>query len=396
LMTSVMDRADKIAEYIGECKKMGIAVLPPDVNESLARFTVVEVDGEACIRFRMNAIKNLGRPTVAAIVVEREKDGLYRSLTEFINRLQSANLGRFADLNKRGLESLIKAGAFASFGGARSQYINVYERFLSGSQSSRKNNMAGQMSLLDMDFDDDGGGDMFQDELPNIAEFPMKKLLEDEKEVLGIYVSGHPLMDYEDILRSRVNATSTDFMVIEDEELMVETDSSLMDNQMVTVGGIVSKKNIVYTRRENKPMAFVTIEDLQGSLEIVVFPNLYQTHGGRMTEGAAVLVEGRVNHKEEQASVVISEKIQFLDRSEEATTTLWLKMREGKAIPMEDIMTLLSRYGGQTPVVVYDEASGERKKVTERYWVNSKNEDLLDGLKSLLGEDCVVLKRNAG
>jgi len=391
-MTSVMDRADKIAEYIGECKKMGLEVLPPDVNESLARFTVVEAGGEDAIRFGMNAIKNLGRPTVAAIVAERENDGPYRSLTEFINRLQSVDLGKSADLNKRGLESLIKAGAFASFGGTRSQYISVYERFLAGSQSSRKNNMAGQMSLLDMDLDEDSG-DMFQDELPQIAEFPMKKLLEDEKEVLGIYVSGHPLMDYESLLKGRVNATSTDFIQSEDEEMTGQAGGSLADNQIVTVGGIVSKKNIVYTRRENKPMCFVTIEDLQGFLEIVVFPNLYQTHGGRLVEGAAVLVEGKVNIKEEAASVVISEKIQFLDKdSEAADTTLWLKVPKEKQVPLEDVMTLLSRYGGHTPVVVYDEASGERRRVSERYWVNSRNGDLLDRLRDLLGADCVVLK----
>jgi DNA polymerase-3 subunit alpha len=297
-----------------------------------------------------------------------------------------------ADLNKRGLESLIKAGAFSSFGGARSQYINVYERFLTGSQNSRKYNIAGQMSLLDMDFDNvTGGGDLFFDELPNIPEFPMKKMLEDEKEVLGIYVSGHPLMDFEDYLSQRVNATSKDFMMAEGEEMTGP--GGLMDNQMVTVGGIVTKKNIVYTRRENKPMCFVTIEDLQGFFEIMLFPNLYQIHGGQLVEGTAVLVEGKVNLKEEQASIVICEKIQFLEKDSEAVgQTLWLKVAKDKPVPPEDIMALLSRYGGQTPVMVYDEASGERKKVTQRYWVNCRNEDLLDRLRDLLGMDCVVLK----
>jgi len=205
-------------------------------------------------------------------------------------------------------------------------------------------------------------------------------------------------MDYEDFLRSRISATSKDFVQDEDEEITGEQVSSLYDNQIVTVGGIVTKKNIVYTRRENKPMCFVTIEDLQGSLEIVVFPNLYHIHGGRLTEGTAILVEGKVNIKEEAASVVISEKIQFLDKTEETTLTLWLKIPASIAGTvsdrplLEDVMATLSRYGGQTPVVIYDEASGERKKVAERYWVNSKNDDMLVRLKDLLGTDCVVLK----
>ncbi|MCL2573116.1 MAG: DNA polymerase III subunit alpha [Defluviitaleaceae bacterium] len=392
LMTSVMDRADKIAEYIGECKKMGLELLPPDVNESLARFTVVDYEGKPAIRFGMNAIKNLGRPTVSIIVAERENSGKYKTLTEFINRLQSVEATKSADLNKRGLEALIKAGAFSSFGGTRSQYMAVYERFLSGSQNSRKSNMAGQISLLDMSFDDDeGAGEVFQDELPKIEEFPIKKLLEDEKEVLGIYVSGHPLMDYEDYLKRHISATSADFVYNEDEEITGQS-GNLEDDQKVIVGGIVSKKNIVYTRRDNKPMCFITIEDLKGFLEVVVFPNLYHIHGSKLVEGAAVLVEGKVNIKEEQASVVVCETLRFLEKDGDVSETLWLKIEKDKHISMEDIIAILSRYGGLAPVMIYDEASGERKKVAERYWINSKNEDLLHSLKGLLGDGCVVLK----
>ncbi|MCL2377304.1 MAG: DNA polymerase III subunit alpha, partial [Defluviitaleaceae bacterium] len=393
LMTSVMDNTSKIAEYISECKKMGLAVLPPDVNESLPHFSVAEADGEVSIRFGMNAIKNLGRPTVAAIVANRAADGPYKSLTEFINRLQTA------DLNKRGLESLIKAGAFTSFGGARSQYMNIHERLLTGVASSRKHNMAGQMSLLDMDFEDEGdSADIFQDDLPDIEELPMKKLLEDEKEVLGIYVSGHPLLDYEDRLRDRVNAFSIDFAQNEDEETaMTDQQSSLKDGQQVVVGGIISKKNIVYTRQKREPMCFITIEDLHGFVELVVFPHLYQIHGGQLVEGRAVLVEGKVSLREDQGNAVLCEMIQFLDGSSEASTaTLWLKIPKSSHVPMEDVMALLSRYGGQTPVVIYDEASGERRKVTDRYWINSKNEDLLSKLREMLGVDCVILRGNAG
>jgi len=387
LMTSVMDSTDKVAEYIAECKKMGLKVLPPDVNESFGHFSVTEDDGKDAIRFGMNAIKNLGRPTVAAIVAQRELDGPFKSLTEFINRLESG------DINKRGLESLIKAGAFTSFGGSRRQYMDVYERYLAGAASSRKNNIQGQMSLLEMDFGEESI-DMLSDDLPNLPEFPIKKLLSDEKEVMGIYVSGHPVLEFEDQIKRHVNAFSTDFAQNTEEDEINTTggneESKLQDGQRVTVGGIVTKKNIIYTRRGGNPMCFLTIEDLFGSFETIIFPNIFEKQGKDLMEGAGLIIEGKVSLREDQGNAVIAEKIRFLDK--QAQGTLWLKIPAASHIAAEDIMTVLSRFGGETPVVIYDEKSGQRMKVTDKYWINSSNEGLMNDLRDMLGVSSVVMK----
>jgi len=390
LMTSVMDNTDKVGEYIGECKKMGLTVLPPDVNESFGHFTVTESGGEAAIRFGMNAIKNVGRHMTKAIVAEREKGGSYGSLTEFIDRMPSG------DLNKRGVESLIKAGAFTSFGGHRSQYLNVYERFLSGASGARKNNIEGQMSLLDMDFGGEGQ-ELYHDDLPNLPELPIKQLLADEKEVLGIYVSGHPMQEFEEQMRRYVTAYSTDFAQSEEDDMVEqqEHESTLQDGQRVAVGGIIGKKNVVYTRRDNKPMCFLTIEDIYGTLETVIFPNLYQTYAGELLEGRGVIIEGKVNLREERGNSLVADSIRILGKGEGDSgkeMSLWLKIPVGSGVAVEELMGILSRYGGETPVVIYDEKNDKRLRVTDKYWVNCDSEELLVKLGEVLGVGSVVFR----
>ena len=387
LMTSVMGSTDNVAEYINECKKMGITVLPPDVNESLGHFSVVETGGKPAIRFGLNAIKNLGRNTVAAIVAGREKDGPYRSLSEFINRLPAH------DVNKRGVESMVKAGAFASFGGNRCQYMNVYERFLTGAAQTRKYNIAGQMSLLEMDFGQESE-DVFQDELPDLAEFPLKKLLADEKEVLGIYVSGHPVSEYEEQLKRYVSAHSIDFAQNDDEEFVEQT-SKLADGQTVAIGGIIAKKNIAYTRRTGDAMCFLTIEDIYGTVEAVIFPNMYKIYSKELVEGRGVVIEGKVSLREEQGNAVVCDKIRLLNKDGEDAEkgmTLWLKIPEGSDASCEGIMNILSRYGGETPVMIYDEGAGKRLRVANQYHANIANDGLLEDLRGMLGVDSVVIK----
>ncbi|MCL2396744.1 MAG: DNA polymerase III subunit alpha [Defluviitaleaceae bacterium] len=389
LMTSVMGNTDNVAHYINECKKMGLTVLPPDVNESFGHFSVSEHQGKTAIRFGMNAIKNLGRPTVAAIVAGRAKDGPYSTLTEFISRLDSG------DINKRGLESLIKAGAFSSFGGNRCQYMNVYERFLSGAASTRKNNIEGQMSLLEMAFGQESE-ELYHDDLPNLEEFPVKKLLADEKEVMGIYISGHPLLEYDEQIKRHVSHYSTDFAQGDEDELIEhEAETSLTDGQRVVIGGIIAKRNIVYTRRNNNAMCFLTLEDMFGSVEAVIFPNIYQIHGNQLLDGRAVIIEGKVSLREDQGNAVIADKVRILDKDEDKISTdtaLWLKIPYQSAVTTEELMNTLSQYGGDTPVVVYDEKTGQRMRVTDKYWVNCANQDLLTKLRDMLGTGSVVIK----
>ena len=395
LMTSVMDSTDKVAEYIGECKKMGIVVRPPDVNESLGHFSVADFDGGRAIRFGLNAIKNLGRPTVAAIVACRA-DGPYRSLSEFINRLQAAH----SDINKRGLESLIKAGAFTSFGGNRCQYLNVYERFLEGAANTRKNSVAGQMSLLDFDMGDDSI-DMFADDLPDLPEFALDKLLADEKDVMGIYVSGHPVAEYEEQLRRHVTAYSTDFAqqegdFEEDAQPAGDAGNKLTDGQFVVVGGLVAKRNVIYTRRTGEPMCFLEIEDAYGTVEAVIFPKMFATYGKELVDGRGVVIEGKVSLREDQGNAVIADRIKLLEKSADvakaAEMTLWLKIPQARPVADEEILRLLSRYGGDTPVTIYDERTGGRRRVAHRYHVNVAGEGLIDDLRELLGAECVIVK----
>ena len=224
LMTSVMDNAAKVSGYVEECKKMGIQLLPPDINEGYRQFSVS--DGK--IRFALAAIKNVGKGAVDALVAEREKNGPFTSMTDFCNRMESG------EWNKRGIESLIKGGAMDSLGGFRSQYMVIYKSILDGIGQARKNNIEGQLNLFDMD----GGDESFQqqDELPPIQEYPLREKLAMEKEVLGIYVSGHPLAEYEEQLRRKISHSSLDFLPVEEGEdrLQVEEETK------VIVGGMVA------------------------------------------------------------------------------------------------------------------------------------------------------------
>ena len=394
LLTSIMGQTSKVAEYLGECKKLGIEVLPPDINQSFGNFAVV---GDNQIRFGLNAIKNLGRPTVATLVREREKGGDFRSLTDFLNRVVDG------DMNKRSLESLIKAGALTSLGGKRSQYIAIYESLLTSVSNSKKQNMAGQMSLMDMAFGIENHGkepktELVSDPLTEMPEYTIEKMLADEKDVMGIYVSGHPINAYDSQMRNFVNAYSRDFMVedndgIEDAAIGVSPDDEgLKDGQMVVVGGIITKKNIVYTRKNNIPMCFLTIEDLYGYLEVVVFPAIYQEVATQLNNGQVVLIDGKVSAKEDQAGSVICEKIRFLQPDDNSQKTLWLKIPAESGLTPQDLLEGLSRYGGTTPVVIYDEATKSRLRLKLEHWINAESQALIATLQDILGDDAVVLK----
>ncbi len=370
LMTSVMDNAGKVSSYIEECKKMGIALLPPDINEGYGHFSVS--DGK--IRFSLAAIKNVGRGVVNALVDERNRGGIFQSMTEFCNRMETG------EINKRCFESLIKAGAMDSLGGARSQYMAIYKSILDGIGQARKNNIEGQLNLFELDMGEESY--QLQDDLPNVAEFVPRDKLAMEKEVLGIYVSGHPLAEYGDSLRRKTSHSSMDFLPAEEGEERQQ----IADETKVIVGGMIAGVSVKYTRNNDK-MAFLTLEDFQGMIEIIVFPKVYQQFSELLQEEAVILVKGRANVSADGEAKVIASQLQLL----QLTTSLWLKIEKEKEIPLQQITSILMQYKGDIPVYIYEEKTKEKRKAEKKNWVNGSIE-LQEVLRLLLGEGNVVMK----
>lgn len=376
LMTSVMDNTPKVSGYIEECKKMGIKLLPPDINEGYAHFSVF--DGK--IRFGLAAIKNVGKNVIKAVVADREKKGYYKSLTEFCNRLSGG------ELNKRCIESFIKSGAFDSFGGKRSQYMSSYKGIIEGIGQAKKNNIEGQLNLFDMANDTDNINSM-ADILPNIDEFPENKILAMEKEVLGIYVSGHPLSAYEEILKRKTSCSSRDFMVD-----TRDYENPLKDNQSVIIGGLISAISIKYTKN-NKQMAFLSIEDMHGIVEAIVFPNVYEKFSHLITEENVIIIEGRVNISDDENGKIICESIRGINEPEEEKKWLSVGIIIGKSnnIKTEDIIPILSKYPGNCPVYIKDIAGGVTFKADRKYWIKP-NDNIVSELGSIIGNDCITIK----
>ena len=375
LMTSVMDNAAKVSGYVEECKKMGIQLLPPDINEGYKQFSVS--DGK--IRFALAAIKNVGRGAVDALVKEREENGPYTSLTDFCNRMEGG------EWNKRGIEGLIKGGALDSFGGFRSQYMTIYKNILDGIGQARKNNIEGQLNLFDLG----GSDDVFQqkDELPDIPEYSPRDKLAMEKEVLGIYVSGHPLAEYEEVLRRKISHTSLDFIPPEEDEdrLQVEEETK------VIVGGMAAGISVKYTRNNDK-MAFLTLEDFQGSMEVILFPKVYEKCAAFLREEEAYIVKGRANVSADGEGKVIAMDVLPLALGEkEPPKSVWLKLEQGKNVPFQQITAILRKYGGDVPVYIYDEKTKQKMKADRIYWVTGEDA-LCEDLRMLLGERNVALK----
>ncbi|MBO8434897.1 MAG: DNA polymerase III subunit alpha [Tyzzerella sp.] len=376
LMTSVMDNTTKVSGYIDECKKMGIQLLPPDINEGYAHFSVF--DGK--IRFGLGAIKNVGRNVIKAIVSDREQNGYYKSLTEFCNRLDGG------ELNKRCIESFIKSGAFDSFGGKRSQYMEAYKNIVDGVGKAKKNNIEGQINLFDMGFDDDSQSEnAYTDVLLDMDEYPENVILSMEKEVLGIYVSGHPLSSYEEDLRRKTSCSSIDFMLETREEK-----GSVKDNQSVIIGGLISKVTKKYTRSNNQ-MAFISIEDMQGVVEVVVFPNVYEKFAHLIKEENVVIINGRANISDEEDGKIICEGIKDINDNEKSWFSIGIIIGKTNNIKTEDIIPILSKYQGSCPVYIKDVVSGNTFKADRRYWV-SPSDSLVNELKSMLGDDCIAIK----
>lgn len=376
LMTSVMDNSSKITGYIDTCRKMDIKVLPPDINEGHAFFDAK--DGH--IIYGLAAIKNVGKNMIDRIVEEREKGGSFKSLTDFYNRMESK------DTNKRSIESLILAGAFDKLGGKRSQYMAVYKQIANGINLSRKNNISGQMDFFGL-----GGNEAVEDKdhLPDIPEFDSKDLLNYEKDVMGIYLSGHPLDKVRETLETYTNFKSNQLIIREDEEDNVE------DGQAVTVGGILVEKKVIFTKM-NKKMAFLTLEDTVGTMEVIVFPNLYEKFA-RINEERVFVVKGRVSIKEETNAVILADDLTTLENILDPGCDephILLRLDEDLRTPevRNGLLHIFMRYSGNTKIIVENTEDGTKKPFPHKYNVTI-SEALIKELADLIGENHIIVNK---
>ena len=371
LMTSVMDNGNKAAEYILICRQMGIAILPPDINEGESGFTV---SGNA-IRYGLSAIKSVGKSVVDTIVAERERGGLFTSMENFAERMSNK------EVNKKTLENFIKSGALDSMPGNRRQKMMVAPELLEQKNREKKTSIAGQMSLFD--FVGEESKDDFRLTLPAVAEYPKEELLAFEKETLGIYVSGHPMDAYESMWRKNITATTIDFMVDE------ETDKAkVMDNSIVTIGGMVTGKTTKATRT-GQMMAFITLEDMLGSVEVLVFPNVYESNRELFREEEKLFIQGRVSIGDDPVGKLIcSHVIPFRDVPRE----LWIQFEnlESYRGGEQAFLDLLKDSEGGDRVVVYLKQE-KAKKILPENWKVKADPELLGKLTKILGEKNVRL-----
>ena len=336
LMTSVIDNPSKVAEYIMTSRSMGIQILPPDINVGENGFSVA--DGQ--IRYALSAIKSVGRPVIDAVVAEREARGPYLNLGDFVTRVTDR------DMNKRVVEHFIKAGAMDSLGGTRKQLLSVYLQVMDGIQQNRKNNLAGQISLFDI-ADEEEKVD-YRVSLPDVGEYSKEMKLAFEKEVLGIYISGHPLEEYRETWKKNITNTTADFAM--DEET---GETRVADGAKVTIGGMITEKKIKYTKNE-KVMAFLQVEDLVGSVEVIVFPRDYERYGSTVMEDSKVFVRGRVSVEEDRDAKLVCEQITTF---EQMPKKLWIKFptREAYEAKKDTLFDILREAEGKDHVVIYVE-----------------------------------------
>ncbi len=372
LMTSVMDNTSKISEYILTCRQMGIEILPPDINEGESGFSV---SGNA-IRYGLSAIKSVGRSVVEAIIEERERGGLYVTMDDFVERMT----GR--EVNRRTLENFVKSGAMDSLPGNRRQKLTIADDLLEEKSKTRKNGLEGQMTLFDFAMEEDKK--QYQISMPDVQEYPKAELLAFEKEVLGIYVSGHPMDEYLDVWKKSVTAKTTDFIVDD------ETGKAILsENDYVTVGGIIAER-VQKITRNGKMMAIVTLEDPLGSVEVLVFPNHYEDHRELYAEENRVFIQGRVAMDDGAAAgkVILDRVIPF----DAVPKELWLQFADKPSYDRQqrEIMDLLGSSRGEDTVVIWL-AKERGKKVLPDSRRVSADADLLEKLEQKLGTGNVKL-----
>lgn len=366
LMTSCIENPGKVSEYILNCRQMGIRILPPDINHSEGVFSV-EGNG---IRYGLSAIKGIGLPVMEAIVAERKQNGPYKTLKDFMERLTNR------EVNKRTIENFIKAGAFDGLGGTRRQFMMVYVQILDSVTREKKNSMTGQMSLFDLVGEEEKAA--FDIKLPEVGEYSKETKLAFEKEVLGVYISGHPLEEYEERWRRGISATTADFQP--DDET---GQPKVQDGEKAIVGGMITERTIKYTRN-NKTMAFLTLEDLVGTLEIVVFPRDYEKNADLMNVDSKVFIRGRISAEDDRPSKLICEKILPFD---DLPRELWIQFQDKEMYETQvhALYEQLKESDGNDQVVLYIKKERAMKKLPPSRNVKI-DRDLLEKLTKCYGD----------
>jgi len=374
LLTSVLDSQDKVAEYIGECRENHIALLPPDVNQSDADFTV---DGDN-IRFGLVAVKGVGRGVIQNLLAERGKGGPYLSFPDFCRRLSGS------DLNRRVVESLIKCGAFDSLGYKRSQLLQVYGQVLDGEAQQRKKNLEGQFDLFGGGDQDKGGEDELT--LPNIPEFSPRELMNMERETTGLYLSGHPMDEFKAAVKRAKACPIGGIMADFAGEGGPQT---YHDEQRLTIAGVVASSK-TKTTRNNSLMAYVTMEDDTGSMETLCFARVLEESGSYIKEGMPLLVTGRLSVREEKAPQLMVDRVKPLtaeDEGEVVEQKLYLKLETTQERTLHLLQSILEMFPGENAVVLYCADTGRRLGATCQL-----HPALIAEMKERLGEKNVVVK----
>lgn len=369
IMTSVIDNTSKVAGYIYACKQMNIGILPPDVNESQMEFTVE--NGK--IRFAMAAIKSLGRPTIQAILKERGENGSFISMQDFVTRMSHA-------LNKRAIENFVKAGAFDTFGHTRKSMMIVSESMLDSAIKHNKDSMTGQMSLFDFAAEEDKKA--FEIRIPDVAEYTKEELLGYEKEILGVYVSGHPLDEYTGMVNKYITNVSSDFEV--DDEL---GETKARDGAIATIGGLITEKTIKTTKK-GQLMAFLTVEDVVGTVEVVVFPNSFTANRVVIDHAEKVFVTGKVQaNVDENAKLICDKVVDFAS----IPRKLWIRFAslsdyEDKK---DELYGILYNSDGKDTVVIYCTKENKRLTLPASRTIRVDSE-LIQKLQAMYGEKNVT------
>lgn len=369
LLTGVMSSSEKVALYIADCRRQGIEILPPDVNESDVNFTVV---GEKRIRFGLAAVKNVGKTAIETIIETRKKEGKFISLQDFCNKVD------LRTCNRKVLESLIKSGAFDSLGGLRSQYLNILDEAMDNAHQMQKDRLNGQISMFTYLGEDTAAPASPVDKLPAIPEFSLKEKLFMEKEMVGLYISGHPLNQYRLILDNLRGA------------IPVAELSEVGDRRNVAVVGLISSLRVIYTKK-GRPMSFLKLEDLTGEVEVVVFSDIHEKYQKELQEDRVVLIYGSTDLKEEEEVKIICKDIMFFPAE---PRQLFIKIEGDK--PLGELVSLrdiLVSYPGGTPVYLYFEKSGKLMLTGQECWVKDDEDELYRRIKKLLGADCLKIQQ---
>ena len=374
LMTSVIDNPTKVAEYIMECRKMNIKLLPPDINEGERDFSVS--DGN--IRYALSAIKSVGRSVIDSIVRERTERGPFATLKDFIERLSGK------EVNKRTVESFIKSGAMDCFHVTRRQLMMVYVQVMDQVNQERKKSMTGQMSLFDFVSEEEKAE--FDVHYPNVGEYDKELKLAFEKEVLGVYISGHPLEEYGKFLMKNVTAVTTDFYL--DDETGA---ARVRDNQSAVIGGMITSKTVKVTKN-NQLMAFVSLEDLVGTVEVIIFPRDYEKYQQYLGEDQKIYIRGRVSASDDQQAKLVCEKILPFD---EIPKEIWIKF-DSKAAYMEreaGLYQIVEAESGPDRIVIFCAREKAVKRLENRYSVQG-DDRVLNMLYEAFGEENVKLQQS--